>query len=135
MVRRLRVWQILLALVAIMALVRVAGVLWRSPQLSKDPFELNGNLMTLNNRSADDWSNVEIWLNTYYRVTTPVIRAGGRFQAPLDVFVAGFGQRFSFKNMQIHDLRMTAKRPDGAPVELKKQFQRGGLAGAFGGKQ
>ena len=125
----------LLALVVIVALVRVAGVLIRSPQGSKDPFELNGNLMTISNRSPDDWSNVEVWLNTYYRVTTPVIRAGGRFQAPLDVFVAGFGQRFSFRNMQIHDLRMTAKRPDGERVELKRQFQLGGLAGALGGKE
>ena len=135
MLKRVRVWQILAALVVIMGLVRVGGMLIRSPQRPRDPFELNGNLMTLSNRSPDDWSNVEIWLNTYYRVTTPVIRAGGRFQAPLDVFVAGFGQRFSFQKMQIHDLRMTANRPDGERVELKKQFQLGGLAGALGGKE
>jgi hypothetical protein len=133
--KRVRVWQILLALVVIVGLVRAIGVLITSPAPPKDPFELNGNLMTVSNRSSDDWSNVEIWLNTYYRVTTPVIRAGGRFQAPLDVFVAGFGQRFSFQKMQIHDLRMTAKRPDGELVELKKQFQLGGLAGALGGKE
>ena len=118
-----------------MAFGQAIDVLMRSPSPSKDPFELNGNMVTLSNRSKDDWSNVEIWLNTYYRVTTPVIRAGGRFQAPLDVFVAGFGQRFSFHKMQIHDLRMTAKRPDGERVELKKQFQLGGLAGALGGKE
>ena len=118
-----------------MALYQAIGVLLRTPSGQKDPFELNGNLMTITNRSKDDWSNVEIWLNTYYRVTTPVIRAGGRFQAPLDVFVAGFGQRFSFRKTQIHDLRMTAKRPDGERVELKKQFQQGGLAGALGGKE
>ena len=135
MLRRFRVWQILLALVAVVTLVRVIGVLINTRPAPKDPFELNGNLMTISNRSSDDWSNVEIWLNTYYRVTTPVIRAGGRFQAPLDVFVAGFGQRFSFQKMQIRDLRMTAMRPDGERVELKKQFQRGGLAGALGGKE
>ena len=100
-----------------------------------EPLRLDGNMLTVDNQSADDWSNVEIWLNTYYRVTTRTIRARSRFQAPLDVFVAGFGQRFDFKRMQIRTLTLTAKRPDGSPLELKKQFQLGGLAGSLGGKQ
>ena len=53
---------------------------------------------------------------------------------PLDTFVAGFGQRFDFHRMQIKDLRLTAKLPDGTPLELKKQFEEGGLAGALGRK-
>src|SRR5262249_52477434 len=59
-----------------------------------EPMKLDGNMLTVDNRSSTDWNNVEIWLNTYYRVTWPSIPAHGRFQAPLDVFVAGFGQRF-----------------------------------------
>ena len=55
-------------------------------------------------------------------------------QAPLDTFVAGFGQRFDFQRMQVTDLRLTAKLPDGKPLELKKEFEVGGLAGALGGK-
>ena len=100
-----------------------------------EPLRLDGNMLTVDNQSSDDWSNVEIYLNTYYRVTTRTIRANSRFQAPLDVFVAGFGQRFDFKKMQIRTLKLTAKLPDGAPLELNKQFQLGGIAGALGGKQ
>jgi hypothetical protein len=100
---------------------------------ASDPLQLAGNVLTVDNRSSDDWSNVEIWLNRSYRVTTPVIRAGGRFQAPLDAFVAGFGQRFDFRRMQITDLRLRATLPGGAPFELKKQFEVGGLAGALKG--
>lgn len=100
-----------------------------------EPLQLEGNMLTVNNRSSSDWTSVEIWLNTYYRVTTASIPAGGRFQAPLDVFVAGFGQRFDFKRAQIRDLRLTAKLPDGQPLELKKVFTAGGLAGALGGKR
>ena len=37
--------------------------------------------------------------------------------------------------MQVKDLRLTAKLPDGKPVELKKPFDAGGLDGAFGGKR
>jgi hypothetical protein len=100
-----------------------------------DPLQLDGNLLTVTNQTPNEWVNVEVWLNTYYRVTTRSIPAGGRFQAPLDVFVAGFGQRFDFHRMQIKDLRLTAKLPNGEPFELKKQFQAGGLAGALGGKR
>ena len=44
-------------------------------------------MLTVDNRTSRDWRQVEIWLNTYYRLTTAAIPAGGRFQAPLDVFV------------------------------------------------
>jgi hypothetical protein len=100
-----------------------------------EPLELERNMLTVSNRSSQDWTNVEVWLNTYYRVTTSSVRAGSRFQAPLDTFVAGFGQRFDFHRAQVRDLRLTAKLPDGTPLELKKRFEVGGLAGALGGKR
>jgi hypothetical protein len=100
-----------------------------------EPLRLDGNMLTVDNRTSRDWMQVEIWLNTYYRLTTAAIPAGGRFQAPLDVFVAGFGQRFDFHRMQVRDLRLTAKLPGGEPLEMKKQFEVGGLVGALGGKK
>jgi hypothetical protein len=100
-----------------------------------EPLQLEPNRLTVDNRSSHDWTAVEIWLNTYYRVTTPSIPAGGRFQVGLDSFVAGFGQRFDYHRMQVNDLRLTAKLPDGKPVELKKQFTASGLAGVLGGRR
>ena len=38
----------------------------------------------------------------------PKIPAGSRFKAPLDAFVAGYGQRFEFNRMQITDVQLTA---------------------------
>ena len=99
-----------------------------------DPLKLERNMLTVANQSSRDWTHVEIWLNTYYRVTAPSLPAGGRLQAPLDTFVAGYGQRFDFHRMQVKDLRLTAKLPDGTPFELKKPFEVGGLAGALGRK-
>ena len=113
-------------------LVSVAAV-GCSSKPAADPLQLDGNMLTVDNRTSREWTNVEIWLNTYYRITTPSIPAGSRFQAPLDVFVAGFGQRFDFRRAQVKDLRLNAKLPDGQPFELKKQFEVGGLAGALGG--
>ena len=120
------------AIIAALALA-IAGASCR--KLPEEPMKLERNLLTVTNQSDHDWSAVEVWLNTYYRITTSSIPAGGRFQAPLDTFVAGYGQRFDFRRMQIRDLRLTAKLPDGKPLELKKQFERGGLAGALGRQQ
>ena len=92
-----------------------------------EPLQLDGNLLTVDNRSSSEWTGVELWLNTYYRVTTDSIPPKGRFQTSLDNFVAGFGQRFEFRRMQIHDLRLVARLPDGKPIEIKKEFRVGGL--------
>ena len=122
---RLKFGAVLLAVAAL-----VAAGCNKPPE---DPLKLERNLLTVTNQSSKDWTGVEVWLNTYYRVTAPSVAAGSRFQAPLDTFVAGFGQRFDFHRMQVRDLRLTAKLPDGTPVELKKRFEVGGLAGALGG--
>jgi hypothetical protein len=119
-------------IVAVAIAAAAAGCSTRRPE---EPLKLEGNLLTVDNRSSKAWTAVEIWLNTHYRVTTNSIPAGGRFQVPLDAFVAGFGQRFNFKRQQIVDLRLAAKLPDGTPLELKKQFEAGGLAGMLGGKR
>ena len=119
----------LVVCLALIALLPIAGC----REVPIEPLKLDGNLLTVDNRSTRDWSNVEIWLNSYFHVTPPSIAAGGRLQVPLDAFVGGFGRRFDFHHIQITDLRLTAKLPDGSPLELKKQFTVGGLAGAFGG--
>ena len=66
------------------------------------PLKLEGNLLTVDNRTKDDWEHVEIWLNTYYRVTVPVIQAGGRFQAP------GAGRRAGQARRRGHNHRRRA---------------------------
>jgi len=100
-----------------------------------EPLKLDGNMLTVDNRSTTDWNSVEIWLNRNHSVRTASIPAGGRLQVPLDAFVAGFGQRFNYRRTQITDLRLKATLPDGTPLELTKAFTVGGLEGAFGGKR
>ena len=100
-----------------------------------EPLKLDGGMLTVDNRSASEWTSVEIWLNRNHSVRIASIPAGGRLQVPLDAFVAGFGQRFNYRRTQITDLRLTATLPGGKPLELKHEFTVGGLEGAFGGKR
>jgi hypothetical protein len=115
--------------IGLVAWIVTAGVL--APACSSsppiEPLKLDGKMLTIDNRSSQPWSHVEVWLNTYYRVTVDSIPSMGKYQVPLDVFVAGFGQHFEFRRMQIRDLRLTAKLPDGSPLEIKKAFRVGGL--------
>ena len=98
-----------------------------------EPLKLERNFLTVDNRSSQDWTNVEISLNYYYKIRVPKVAAGSRFTATLDTLVAGFGQRFDWRKTQIRDLKLTATLPDGTPLELKKQFDEYGLARALGG--
>jgi hypothetical protein len=120
-------------IVAVWILACAAAVGVGCSKIPPEPLKLEGNLLTVDNRTSEEWSNVEIWLNTYYRITARSIPPGGRLQAPLDMFVAGLGQRFNFQRAQIHSLRLTAKLPDGRPLEINKQFEGDSLTGALGG--
>jgi len=117
-------FRALFAFVALAALGTGLGACAKPPG---DPMQLDGGLLTVDNRSGDEWKDVEIWLNTYYRVTARSIPPHSRMQARLDDFIAGFGQRFNYRKTMITDLRLTAKLPDGRPFELKKQFEVHGL--------
>jgi hypothetical protein len=116
------------------SLLALAGGRCSSP-LPAEPLQLDGNLLTVYNSTSQDWNDVRIFVNTYYRVVTPKIAARSQFKAPLDVFVEAYGRRFDFKRAQITAVRLTATLPGGEPLVLDKPFQSGGLAGALGGKK
>src|SRR6476661_2133858 len=119
-----------MAFAAVVAIASAAC--YKAPE---EPIRLEGNMVTVSNVSTQEWTHVEIWINQQFRMVTPSIPPGKRFQATLDTFVTGFGHRFNFKRMQVKDVRMMAKLPAGKPMELKMPFYAGGLEGAFGGKR
>jgi hypothetical protein len=120
----------------LVALVVVAAAVASACSKPKvEPLELDRGLLTVTNDTGETWSQVEIWINQQFRVTTPSIEAGSRFQVPLGSFVEGFGQRFDFNRMQIKDLRLKATKSDGSAMEIKKDLRKEGLGGIqLGGK-
>jgi hypothetical protein len=117
----------------VVALLSVAAAGCSNPP--PEPLQLERNKLTVLNTTREEWTNVEIWLNRYFQARVPSIAAGGRLDAPLDRFMSGYGQPFDYRRIQVTDLTLTAKRPDGTPLELKMKFQKPGLSGALGGKE
>ncbi len=87
----------------------------------------------MTNDSAQNWTDVEVWINRQFRVTTPAILPGQAFHAALDHFVTGYGQRFNFSRMQINDVRLNAKDEDGKAFEIVKEFSGNPLSDALKG--
>jgi hypothetical protein len=102
-------------------------------EVPKEPITLDGNFVTVDNRTTQEWRNVEVWLNQYYRATAPSVPAGSRYQAPLSVFVDSYARRFDFHRMQIRDVRVIAVQADGTPLHIEKSFQEIGLEHTLGG--
>lgn len=96
---------------------------------------LDQGKVTVNNHTDEEWRSVEIWVNNYYRVVVPSIASKGLFQVQLDSFISGYGQRFDYRRAQITDLRLSARRPNGEPLDAKKKFQGPLLDEALGGKR
>jgi hypothetical protein len=97
-----------------------------------ETLDLQGSQLQIYNDTGDNWNNVEVWLNSYFRATVSSIPAHSRYKVPLNAFVSGYAQRFEFGRMQISAVRLTSKKPDGSIMEINKQFQEGGLAGVAG---
>ena len=121
------------AFVAVAVAIAACACLPACRQVPKDPITLDGNFRTVDNRTAQEWRGVEVWLNHYYRATAPSIPAGSRFQAPMSVFVDGYARRFDFRKMQVRDVRVTATLPSGERLEIVKPFQEIGLEHTLGG--
>ncbi len=82
------------------------------------PIKVDGSRLTVDNLTGADWSRVEIWMNDHYRALAPSIKAHQRLVVPLDVFVAGSGQRFDAARQFPWSIELTAVSEDGKPVKL-----------------
>lgn len=78
-----------------------------------DPVSVDARTVRVQNQTAEEWSDVEVWVNHHYRATARTLAPGGLFVAPLTGFVAGFGQRFDPGRQAVQRVRVTAKTPDG----------------------
>ena len=83
-----------------------------------EPIIFVDRAIVVQNLTADEWQNVEVWLNHHYRVTRSRMPPGERFSIPFSAFVAGFGQRFEAARQPIRGVEVNATGPGGAKVRI-----------------
>ena len=94
-----------------------------------DPLQLDGSRLTVNNRTKDDWNDVQVVINRQYRIATPSVVKGQRLDVTLDAFLDVYGNHFYYQRHPIKDVHLTAKTPGGTPVDMHMDFHRSGLDG------
>ena len=73
---------------------------------------LDGCRLQILNQTDRAGAEVEIWLNDHYRVQIPSLATKQVAVVPLDVFVAGYGQRFNPKQQVVYGIEVSVR--DGA---------------------
>ncbi|HKT81206.1 MAG TPA: hypothetical protein VJP86_13360 [Vicinamibacterales bacterium] len=101
----------------------------------REVLRLQSGQLTVDNQTDEEWRSVEIWVNNYYRALVPSIAPHSVFQVRLDSFVSGYGRRFDYGHAQVTDLRLSARRPNGEAIEVKKDFRGTPLNDALGGNR
>lgn len=82
-----------------------------------EPLRIEGNVVRIENHTKTTWTGVEIWVNDHYRAMKSTIVPGERVDVPLDVFIAGFGQRFDPRRQTVKGIEVTGKQGD-KPLKL-----------------
>ena len=82
------------------------------------PLTVDRGRIVLSNLTSEPWTDVEVWLNRYYRAQVPRLDAGGRLDAPLTRFQGGFGHYFDPKRETVREVKATATTPSGRKIEF-----------------
>src|SRR5512141_2971424 len=106
---------------AVVALVLVVGAMLFFRYCRGDvrqAIRVDEGRVVVTNLTGTAWSDVEIWLNDYYRAQAPALLPDQRLEVPLRVFVSGFGQRFPAQREQAAGLEVTARGANGDRIRL-----------------
>lgn len=101
---------------------RLASVLILLAGACREPIQplvVDAHEVAVTNTTSTPWTDIEIWVNDHYRVTTARLEPRGRFHAPLDAFVAGFGQRFDPRRQAVRGVEVTATTSTGESIRLR----------------
>ena len=82
------------------------------------PILVQKDRISVINMSSDTWTDVDVWLNDFYRAQAPTLLPGQRLDVPITVFTAGWGQRFDPKRQEPFGVEVDARGPGGKPVRL-----------------
>jgi hypothetical protein len=85
---------------------------------SDPPIRVNRTALVIENHSREEWHDVSVTVNGYYRGTAKTLAAGGRLDASLGNFVTGLGQRFDTNRERVQKVEVRATDASGRAVTL-----------------
>jgi hypothetical protein len=85
---------------------------------SDPPIRVSRTALIVENHSREEWHDVTVTVNGYYRGTSKTLAPGGRLDASLANFVTGLGQRFDSNRERVQKVEVRATDASGRPVSL-----------------
>jgi hypothetical protein len=113
-----RQWKSLLA-TALVAFAVVAYLHWRPQPSVPSAINVDGTRVAVQNGSPDDWHDVKITVNAYYRGGLPQLPARGRVEGEVSNLETGLGHRFDPARERVTSVEVTAVDAAGRPILLK----------------
>ena len=68
---------------AVLAIAVAVGVFWVGGEDLREAIRVEENRVVVTNLGESDWSDVEVWLNDYYRAQAPRVTAGPAARRPV----------------------------------------------------
>lgn len=106
-------------LIAVLVLV-VAASLWSRMCRTSDrqAIRVDEGRVVVTNLTGMAWSDVDVWLNDFYRAQAPALAPDQRLEVPLGVFVAAYGRKFDAIHEAPVGIEVTARGADGRPITV-----------------
>jgi hypothetical protein len=99
------------------ALALAAALLLVSCRQAVEPIRVDGRRLVVENRTKNEWRDVTVTVNGYYRGGARTLAPGGQLDAPLANFVTGLGQRFDVNRERVWRVEVRATS-DAGPVSI-----------------
>lgn len=107
-----------IAITLIFIALGAAWFLWqRGCDRAQPDIVVESGAILVRNQSAENWTNVRIWVNDYYSGTVSEIRAGSFLREPVTRFIAAQGQRLK-STTPITSVVVLGTTPAGASVRV-----------------
>lgn len=91
----------------------------------RQAIRVDENRVVITNLTGTAWSDVDVWLNGYYRAQAAALAPDQRLEVPLHVFISGWRQRFDRSKQSPAGIAVTARGADGRAIELTWGTGRG----------
>ncbi len=100
------------------ALLIAAGAVACSSEEEPPQIRVREADLIIQNRTSTAWSNVEVWVNDYFRGVAPSLQPAQQLTVPLNQLQGPYGRTFDRNRQPVHGVLVTARAADGTNVRL-----------------